>query len=358
MQNRVIPTGMPRYVAALALFLAAGFPVPTANAEPLSWTQVFPSNSPSKRYGHEMAYDSARGRILLFGGDLGCCPDILSRELWSWDGANWTLLANSGPPGWYGLAMAYDSARDVLVVRGGVSAPETWEWDGSTWTRRFSTREPAGRLLPSMAYDSARERVVLFGGQAGGAGGWKFLNDVWEWDGTNWTKRPAPVRPPPRNAQGMAYDVQRERMVMFGGQDPTWRKFNDTWEWEGVSGTWTQQFPTMSPSARELGELVYDSRRSLTLLSGGRPKTNGDAWVWNGSKWTRLLGNGPGGSGFWHAVAYDKARDRFVLFEGEGGAGAGEPGETWVGDVCDTEPDGDSDVSDLRTPSGQGTTAA
>ena len=37
----------------------------------------------------------------------------------------------------------------------------------------------------AMAYDSARERIVLFGGRTDRSGD---LNDTWEWDGRTWTR--------------------------------------------------------------------------------------------------------------------------------------------------------------------------
>src|SRR5262245_11281982 len=72
-----------------------------------------------------------------------------------------------------GPVMAYDSARHRLVLFGGYSARlgesrlgDTWEWDGDIW-RRVSTTGPSPRAGHAMAYDSARGRVVLFGGYDG-----------------------------------------------------------------------------------------------------------------------------------------------------------------------------------------------
>jgi hypothetical protein len=36
-----------------------------------------------------------------------------------------------------------------------------------------------------MAYDKQRDRIVLFGGRAGPGAD---LNDTWEWDGTAWRR--------------------------------------------------------------------------------------------------------------------------------------------------------------------------
>ena len=53
---------------------------------------------------------------------------------------------------------------------------------------------PPPRSYTSMAYDEARQRVVLFGG-IGKPG--ETLGDTWEWDGQAWSQRadagPAPL---------------------------------------------------------------------------------------------------------------------------------------------------------------------
>ena len=77
----------------------------------------------------------------------------------------------------YGHSAAYDSARGVTVVFGGMSDAntllgDTWEYDGITW-REESLTDPEGDGDPSvrryhkMVYDSARGVVVLFGGDNG-----------------------------------------------------------------------------------------------------------------------------------------------------------------------------------------------
>jgi hypothetical protein len=43
---------------------------------------------------------------------------------------------------------------------------------------------PAARSFQLTSHDSDRGENVLFGGQVTGG----FLNDTWEWDGTEWTQ--------------------------------------------------------------------------------------------------------------------------------------------------------------------------
>jgi hypothetical protein len=148
-----------------------------------AWT--FKARSgPSSRTDHEMVYDSVRGVTVLFGGLHFETKGTLLGDTWEWDGNTWTLRANSGPSAGGGYAMAYDSARGVTVLFGGT---QTWEWYGGAWTRR-SVSGPSKRYEHAMAYDSARRVTVLFGGDRGGG---VFTGDeTWEWDGggaASWT---------------------------------------------------------------------------------------------------------------------------------------------------------------------------
>ncbi|HKQ97094.1 MAG TPA: kelch repeat-containing protein, partial [Candidatus Polarisedimenticolia bacterium] len=68
------------------------------------------------------------------------------------------------------------------------------------------------RNAHAMAYDSARERVVLFGG----ADAERVRNDTWEWDGVAWTQVAA-TGPPPRTFPSMVYDETRRVALLFGG---------------------------------------------------------------------------------------------------------------------------------------------
>jgi hypothetical protein len=85
-----------------------------------AWT-LESTGGPSPRYGQAMAYDAARGRVVLFGGSSGLSGELA--DTWEWDGANWTLVNAPGP--WPRLVhtMAYDAARARIVLFGG--------WDGA-----------------------------------------------------------------------------------------------------------------------------------------------------------------------------------------------------------------------------------
>ena len=87
-----------------------------------------------------MAYDSARGVTILFGGTAADGPN---GETWEYDGTTWTLRPSSGPSPRYGHALAYDSARAVTVLFGGNDDWVTWESDGTEWKSRATPGPPA-----------------------------------------------------------------------------------------------------------------------------------------------------------------------------------------------------------------------
>src|SRR5713226_8235393 len=130
----------------IALFLGV---TSTCFAQAPTWTQSCSPARPPARYAHTMAYDSAHGQVVLFGG-----------------------AAIGGTPQ-YG---------------------DTWVWDGTTWAQRFPSTNPSARSSMAMAYDAAHGQVVMFGGVASGA----FVSETWVWDGNNWTQKFPATNPPPR----------------------------------------------------------------------------------------------------------------------------------------------------------------
>jgi PKD repeat protein len=278
---------------------------------PRIWTQRFSSSSPSARFYHAMAYDSARGVVVLFGGVSGG-PGPTLDETWEWDGTNWTQRSPANSPSarcWH--AMAYDSARGVVVLFGGADASgilnDTWEWDGTNWTQISPANSPSARVWHAMAYDSNRHVVVMFGGY-----GTDYLDDTWEWDGTNWTEKAESTVPKPaaRYFHAMAYDSARGVVVLFGGYGS-----NDTWEWDGTN--WTQMSPANFPSARWGHAMAYDSARRVIVLFGGYGWICfDDTWEWDGTNWTQISPANSPSARAWHAMAYDSGRSVVVLFGG------------------------------------------
>jgi hypothetical protein len=180
-----------------------------------------------------MTYDFARQRVILFGGDGGDFTPALN-DTWEWEGTSWTQrFPPNVPPARNEHALVYDSARRRVVLFGGRSClpfqgctplADTWEWNGSDWTS-ITASGPPGRAFYGAAYDFLRSRTVLFGGLGSGV-----LGDFWEWNGTSWSERSSPVGPAARYSPALAFDPFPGRSLMFGGVDADFHVTSETWE--------------------------------------------------------------------------------------------------------------------------------
>ena len=287
------------------------------------WTQRFPAQSPPALSSAGLAFDSARRRGVLFGGTRQ--NEVPSAETWEWDGVTWLArLTATAPPARSGGVLVYDSVRRRTVLFGG-STPstnlgDTWEWDGVRWAERL-VPGPSPRNGHAMVFDERRGRVVLVGGYDG-----TYRSDVWEWDGTSWAERTSATSPGPRARHGLAWDADRQRVVMvFGATSPT-SYSPEVWEWDGAD--WLSRPALAWPGFAPLGpSAVFDTaRHRLTVVSSL------ELFAWNGTAWHSFKPSyRPGAS-----VTFDSNRGVLVLF---GGQLLGAPnefaGETWEWDGVD-----------------------
>lgn len=233
------------------------------------WTQRTPATSPPGRTETAMVEDPASARLLLFGGLRGDYTGPRLDDTWQWDGNNWQLRAPANrPTARHRHAMAHDSARQRVVLFGGMYAAglvldDTWEWDGNDWLQRApAASRPPARAMHGMAYDAARGQVLLHGG----TGATAYLEDTWTWDGQVWTQRMPAHRPTPQFDFALAYDAARSRVVLFGGF--RYEPRDETWEWDGSD--WTRVATATTPEARTGARMVYDPARQRLLLWFGR----------------------------------------------------------------------------------------
>jgi hypothetical protein len=273
--------------------------------------------SPRARFG--MAYDTARQRAVLYGGTgiIGHQPQY-SDETWEWDGQGWHLRTPTArPPLRAQTAMAYDSIRGRTVLFGGSGVAagmpyhgDTWEWDGTTWLLRHAggagSGAPSPRGAHRLVFDAQRGRTVLFGGSDGGP-----LGDLWEWDGGVWHQRHspgAPAGPEARSDHTMAYHAPTGRTIVSGGfTSPSGgTPFYDTWSWDGQQ--W--RFETgPGPSTGITSVLVYDAAQREPLRMG----FDTQLWGWDGDRW-RPRSPSVQVDNEHYAGAYDSTRQEVVVF--------------------------------------------
>ncbi len=309
--------------------------VHVAASTAINWVQKNPAQAPVGRAYAAIAYDSRRGRSVLFGGGNGPSATQTLNDTWEWDGASWVQgLPATTPPALIGAAMAYDSDRGVSVLFGGSSAnglsQNTWEWDGLNWTQRAPTNSPPGGTWLSMAYDAARKRMVLVGWDSS----FSSPGQTWTYDGNTWTKMSPASTPSARFGTALAYDQVHKVVVLFGGR-ASGTRMNDTWQWDGSN--WTQLSPATVPAARFWHSMAFDAQLGETVMFGGdhiAPFQLGpinDTWAWNGNNWTNLSPAAAPSPRAGQAMAYESATGAMLLFGGtdEGYPNEAFPNETW-----------------------------
>ncbi|HVK84313.1 MAG TPA: DUF4215 domain-containing protein [Kofleriaceae bacterium] len=237
------------------------------------WHQGPPG--PSARMGAAMAYDPARQRIVLFGGKLPTGVQTEYADTWELDGASWTQVQITGnrPPARHDHQMAYDATRQRIVLVGGATGPlafesfrsDTWTFDGTTWAS-IPAALPAGRKDAGLAFDEARQQLVLVGGTGSSAA---TKTEMWALDASTWTLLATSV--PATNKGELVYDRVRARLVLLG----------DGNTWEEQATTWTAR--TDSPIMLSEGyaeAFAYDPVRGRSVLYGaGQHWELGDAWT-------------------------------------------------------------------------------
>ena len=211
------------------------------------WSQVAAGGavSPARRFGHTLVYDSARRRLVVFGGQSGG----FFSDVWAYDiAANvWQQLApdGGGPPSRYGHSAIYDPKLDRLVISHGFTTAgrfdDTWAFDLKTNSWKNITpagTRPTKRCLHHAVLDEAANTMYLYGGCSSGFGPCP-QDDLWALDlATNtWQALTATPRPPGRFQNGLAFDAVRRRVVVFGGV-VSGGNADDVWEYDIAARTW------------------------------------------------------------------------------------------------------------------------
>lgn len=296
---------------------------------PAQWTQASPTNTPSIRRAGAMAFDPVGNRLLLYGG-LDLSPTPIRADVHAFAGTTFTLLTPANaPPARWGHAMATDWTRQRIVAFGGrspsfyVDANDTWEWDGTNWARVTTAVSPPARHGHGLAFDEARGRMVLFGGSDADG----VRSDTWEYDGTTWSPIAPTLSPPARECAVLVHDAGRRVTVLHSGQDagPPVFRFDDTWEYDG--GNWRQVATATTPPARYRAAGVFDRNRGRIVTYGGFGSgIVQQTWEYDGRDWTNT---GSGGTAYATEMfaAWNRSDGQMVTFGGGGPLGV--TNETW-----------------------------
>ena len=292
------------------------------------WVRLSPADTtrPISRAAHCVVLDEPGRRLIAWGGR------IPADEVWA--------LALDGPPTWtrHGIegpsppprsiaSAIFDSARRRMLVFGGGPGEgllptfnDVWalHLDGALRWEQLSPEgtPPKPRELHSAIYDPVRDRMLVFGGFSTSdlIPSGTYENSVWELslsDPPTWRKyQHSGIPPSPRVGASMVYDPIHDRALIFGGNNPASREAmtyrNDVFALSlDDPPTWTQLLPAGTPpSPRYEHAAVTDATRNRLLVFGGR----GYLGLPDADAWALDLGVEPP---VWKKAAPDAAFPRF-----------------------------------------------
>ncbi len=260
-------------------------------------------------------------RVTLSGAANSASPNLSYQ--WRRNGTNIPGATSST------YAIDYLTARHAgtyeLVVSDGVnitvSSPATIELTlGLRWFPENGTVTPRAESAATfISSGPAAGEVILFGGSAASTGP-AFLGDTRRWTGDFVTLGPSGDVPPPTRSHAMTFDAQRQRAILAGGLTATTGLSGDTYLFNPAFTSWERLDAPASFSPRVGHALAYDSLAQRTLLFGGSDASGprNDLWsLASTGNWQLLNPAGPrppARTG--HAMTFDAARNRLVLFGG------------------------------------------
>ena len=261
------------------------------------WEPVSDSGPPS-RGNAGVAYDARRRLAIFTGGAARAANDStheIVAESWETTPTGWHRIAGADIPPRDHQALAFDEARGTVLLFGGIAADRSTPWPSDTWElrpdgwSRIATEGPPGRGRTAMVYDGKRRNVVLFGGVGGSPAPGEpqpWYGDTWLWERSAWRKV-ADDGPRARYAHGMVYDERAGVVLLYSGAAAhRGAPLSDMWKWDGQR--WTEiPLTGPTPGHRYQPVMVYDRARGRTVLYGGDP-TKTDTWEWDGTRWSEI----------------------------------------------------------------------
>jgi hypothetical protein len=264
------------------------------------WVKIDTPNSPGVRQFAAAAFDPVRDRMILFGGqrlneDRTLLVDLY--DMWEFDGTTWTRIIENGPQIRKPL-LAWDDARGQLVLLGHDTDVRTkmytYDAGATAWNQATPEKLPPCINESAITYDYDKQLVLVAGGvcvpPSNPAESSKTTDELWAWDGTNWTQVVDDRIILRTTNSAFAWDGKWKSLVIFGGnlaytaapQNDTMMYRDDNWI--------SPPSDITSPAPRSLFAMASDSVNNVIWLIGGisDSATFSDLWKFE--------------DGFWHHV--------------------------------------------------------
>lgn len=344
-----------------------------------SWVQRFPLTSPPARSAHAMVYDRSREFVVLFGGRVEPSEPRADatylNDTWIWQNGNWSQVVTAQAPAPRNVAaIVYDDERERVILYGGTGLAEDgktpkalydmWEFDGTNWIEIGGTLPQVAK--PIIGYDRTRDELILLGVKEGTlerlmyrydpstdtwtavtpttlptcineghlffdevSGKLRFLGglcptgtpeleEVYEWDGTDWAKKTMLNAATRGIGQASAYDARTNRVILFGGSSVLGNTISAYTSIVASNRFVIPVTPPARPSARTLTASATDPVTNTVWVYGGLDEFKGfyheELWGYRNNQWFRPSATENKPTGCTSPLgAFDTDRGRFVV---------------------------------------------
>ncbi len=284
----------------------------------------------------------AQGGYLYAGAASGADGGAL---VYQFDGSRWRVVGGAGVNGsWpisdYRQIMSMASYKGKLYVGTGNIASgaradgDIWEWDGSTWTKVAGDGARDSWNVPPVSHFGEVDSMASYDGYLyAGLGAAATDGQVWRYDGSTWEK----IASGGINGSWTNYAENVHSMAVYGNNlyVGIGRSTGDAevWKWDGSS--WSRVGGKGLNNSWDGGPITTESVESLMPYNGklyaglGNTVGDGTLWEFDGTDWTKVAGDGVNGS--WVSGQYEKVKS-IVVYNGNLYVGLGSTtgdGEVW-----------------------------
>jgi RHS repeat-associated protein len=333
------------------------------------------SNLPRSRM-NSTSWVTKDDHFWIFGGNISQW-DHVTNELWEFDGQNWTWISGStvGSTGIYGTkgqaspsnmpgpregAVSWVDTEDNLWLFGGYGYDsqsnrghlnDLWKFDGQNWTwvsgsdlksqpGTYGTKGQAnpanipGGRADAISWTDSDGNFWLFGGLGFVSQGLGQLNDLWKFDGQNWTwisgsnlddqdgiygtkGQSNSANVPGGRFGAVSWIDSDDNLWLFGGNGRDSQsnsgRLNDLWKFDGQNWTWVSgsniedasatygtkgQASTANEPGSRYNAVAWTDADNNRWLFGGIGYDNNhnegklnDLWKFDGQNWTWISGS-------------------------------------------------------------------
>jgi hypothetical protein len=213
-----------------------------------------------ERGGFAVAGDS----LVHFGGQDKNGSD--HDDVFGYTGGSWTPQTTTGDkPGGMTFAQLVPYHDKVYAIGGYHSSPlmQVSSLSGSIWKQEPTGGDTMASVGMGSTYDADHDRIVTLIDSAGNF----FEDGVWSFDGTQWTKLCEPCTGVAKTGASIVHVPGYDLTLMIGGQVANSDRVPGSWLLDGASFT-PYDLPVIFPARANVG-VAYDPERERVVVYGG-----------------------------------------------------------------------------------------